>query len=63
MIRDEKAQYNIDREAAKISESSSGKIDKYKFLAGKNILPSDRSRIIKLAKFIFFLLYKALKNK
>ena len=47
----------------KISESSSGKIDKYKFLAGKNILPSDRSRIIKLAKFIFFLLYKALKNK
>ena len=47
----------------KISESSSGKIDKYKFLAGKNILPSDRSRIIELAKFIFFLLYKALKNK
>ena len=47
----------------KISESASGKIDKYKFLAGKNILPSDRSRIIKLAKFIFFLLYKALKNK
>ena len=47
----------------KISESSSGKIDKYKFLAGKNILPSDRNRIIKLAKFIFFLLYKALKNK
>ena len=47
----------------KISESSSGKIDKYKFLAGKNILPSDRSRIIELHKFIFFLLYKALKNK
>ena len=47
----------------KMSESSSGKIDKYKFLAGKNILPSDRSRIIELHKFIFFLLYKALKNK
>ena len=28
-IRDEKLQYNINREAAKISTSSSGKIDKY----------------------------------
>ena len=28
-IRDEKLQYNINREAAKISTSSTGKIDKY----------------------------------
>ena len=63
MIRDEKAQHNINREGAKISELSSGKIDKHKFLAGKNILPSDQSRIIELAKFTFFLLSKVLKNK
>ena len=34
-IRDEKLQYNINREGAKISELSSGKIDKYEFLTGK----------------------------
>ena len=28
-IRDEKLQYNINREAAKISASSSGKVNKY----------------------------------
>ena len=33
-IRDEKLQYNINREAAKPSALSSGKIDKYKFLTG-----------------------------
>ena len=32
MIRDEKLQYNINREAAKISALSSGKIDKYEYL-------------------------------
>ena len=31
-IRDEKLQYDINREAAKISDLSSGKIDKYKYL-------------------------------
>ena len=31
-IRDEKIQYDINREAAKISALSSGKIDKYEFL-------------------------------
>ena len=37
-IKDEKLQYNINREGAKISASSSGKIDKYDFpTGGKNI--------------------------
>ena len=45
-IRDEKLQYYINREAAKISALSSGKIHKYKFLTGEEILPSDQSRII-----------------
>ena len=31
-IKDEKVQYDINREAAKISALSSGKIDKYEYL-------------------------------
>ena len=34
-------QQEENREAAKISALSSGKTDKYKFLTGKEILPSD----------------------
>ena len=45
-IRDEKLQYYVNREAAKISALSSGKIHKYKFLTGEKILPSDQSEII-----------------
>ena len=41
-IRDEKLQYDINREAAKISVLSSGKIDKYEYLTGEDILPSNR---------------------
>ena len=38
-IKDEKLQYDINREAAKISALSSGKIDKYEHLTGEEILP------------------------
>ena len=41
-IKDEKLQYDINREAAKISALSSGKIDKYKYLTGEEILPNQR---------------------
>ena len=41
LIRDEKLQYDINRESAKISALSSGKIDKYEYLTGKDILPSN----------------------
>ena len=34
-IRDEKLKYNINREAAKISALSSGKIDKHEYLTGE----------------------------
>ena len=34
-IIDEKLQYDISREASKISALSSGKIDKYQYLTGK----------------------------
>ena len=41
-IKDEKLQYNINREAAKISTLSSGKLHKYEYLAGEDILPSNQ---------------------
>ena len=50
-IRDEKLQYDIYIEAAKITALSPGKIDKHEFLTGEEILPSDQSRIIEKAKF------------
>ena len=40
-IRNEKLQYNIYREAAKISALSSDKVDKYEYLTGREILPAD----------------------
>ena len=46
-IKDEKLQYDINREAAKISALSSGKIDKYKYLTGEEILPPNQQQIIK----------------
>ena len=44
-VRDEKLQYDMNREAAKISALSSGKIDKYECLTGEEIFPSDQSQI------------------
>ena len=52
--KEKKLQYDIKREAAKISALSSGKIDKYKYLAGEEILPSNRSQKIKQIQFTFF---------
>ena len=45
-IWDEKLQYDINREAVKISALSSGKIDKYENLIGEAILSSVQSQII-----------------
>ena len=52
-IRDEKLQYDINRETAKISALSSGKIDKYEYLTGEQILPSNKQQIIEQAKFTY----------
>ena len=41
-IRDENLQYDINREAAKILVLSSGEIDKYEYLTGEEILPSNQ---------------------
>ena len=40
-IRDEKLQYNINKEEVKISPLSSRKTNKYEFLTGEKILSSD----------------------
>ena len=45
-IKDEKLQYDINREAGKISALLSGKIEKHEYLTGEEILSSDQSRII-----------------
>ena len=62
-IRDEKLQYAIHREVAKTSALSSGKIDKYEYFTGEEILPSDQSRIREQAKFACSPLGKLLKKQ
>ena len=62
-IRDEKLQYDINREAAKISPLSSGKTAKYEYLTGEEILSSNQQRIIEQAKFTYSLLGKAFEKQ
>ena len=62
-IRDEKIQYDINREAAKISALSSGKIHKYEYLTGEDILPSNQQQIIEQAKLTYYPLGKAFKKQ
>ena len=62
-IRDEKLQYDINREAAKISALSSGKVDKYEHLAGEEILPFNQKQIIEQAKLHILLWQNLLKYK
>ena len=62
-IRDEKLQYDINREAAKISALSSSKTDNYEYLTGEEILPSDQQQITEQAKFIYSPLGKAFEKQ
>ena len=50
--------YDINTEAGKISESSSGEIDKFEYLTGEEVLPSNQRQIIEQAKFLYSLLWK-----
>ena len=52
-IGDEKIQYDINREAAKISALLSGKIDKFEYLTGENILPSNQKSNITSYIYLF----------
>ena len=62
-FRDEKPQYDINREAAQISALSSGKTDKYEYLTGEEILPSNQQQIIEQAKFTYSPLGKAFEKQ
>ena len=61
-IRDEKLQYDINREAAKISALSSGKIHKYEYLTSEDILPSNQQQIVEQAKFTYSPLEKTFEK-
>ena len=52
-IKHGKLQYDINREASKILVLLSSKIDKYEYLTGQEIIPSDQRRMIKQDKFIY----------
>ena len=62
-IRDEKLQWNINRQAAKISVLSSGKNDKFEYLTGKEILPTDQSKVKEETKFSCWPLGKAFEKQ
>ena len=58
-IRDEKLQYDINREAAK----SSKKFNKYQYLTGEEILPSNQKETIEQAKFTYSHLLRAFEKQ
>ena len=62
-IRDEKLQYDINREASKISVLSLGKIHKYEYLTGEEILLSNQQQIIEQAKFTYSPLEKVFEKQ
>ena len=62
-IKDEKIQYDINKEAAKTSFLSSGKINKYECLTCEGILPSKQEQIIEQAKFTYSSLEKAFEKQ
>ena len=62
-IKNENLHYDINREAAKISALSSGKIDKYEYLAGEEILPSNQRQIKEHTNLQIPHKEKLLKNK
>ena len=63
MIRLEIKNYDTNIEAAKISASSSGKIDKNEYLTGEEIVSPDQRRVIEQAKFTYSHLGKAFEKQ
>ena len=62
MTRLEMKNYNIIL-TAKISALSSGKIDKFDYITGKEIVPSDQRIVINQAKFTYSPFGKALEKQ
>ena len=62
-IKDERLQYDINREAAKISYLSSGKIYKYEHLTSEDIVPCSQQQIIDQTKFTYSPLEKSFEKQ
>ena len=62
-IRDEKLKNDINRDTAKVSALSFGKIDKYQYLIDKEIIPYNKRRVIEKAKFTCSPLGKAFEKQ
>ena len=60
-IRANQTQYDLDREAAKISALSSKELHKYEYLTGEDL--GYKAGVVEKAKFEFFPLGEALNNK
>ena len=59
-LRIKKLQYNFNREAAKISALSSGKIYKYEYLTGEEVLLSNQKTNKTASKIYLFTTWKSL---
>ena len=53
----------IEKQPAKISALSPGKIHKYEYLTGEDILPSNQQQVIGQARFTYSAWEKHSKNK
>ena len=62
-IRYVKLQYDIHRDTVKISALSSGKIDKYEYVTGEEMLPSNQQKIIEQTKFTYSPLGEAFEKQ
>ena len=62
-IKDEKLHYDINREAAKISALSSGKIDKYEYLTSEEYCHRINDKLLNKLNLLILLWEKLLKNK
>ena len=62
-IRDEKLQFDINRETAKTLVLSSGKSDKHGYITGEDILPSGQRTVTEQAKFTYFPLGKVFRKQ
>ena len=62
-IRDEELKYGINKKAAGKTALSSGKIDKYDYLTGKEVLPSNQQEMLEQAKFSYSTLWKSFEKQ
>ena len=61
-IKDDKLQYDINEEAAKISALASNEFNKHEYLTGEEILPSNQKQTIEQVKLTYSPLGKAFEK-